>query len=397
MNSLGPGYFHDASELCNRAIEIRAVKFSKRSAILTYSLYNRAQILRDSNFLKDAHRHYEQALHFAKQHYTEDCILYALIQCDFGECYRLEGEYQQAEQVLKDGIALLRNHFESRHWKIASAILYLAILLLDMGNYIESLSLLEQHVTPILEESLGYTCPLTVYSRGVTGMCLKLARKIRGDAQELSTLPIINDESVEDAAGSMKEAEGNNNNNDDGPPVTSNMTSPPGTANSNNNNEVAQYSQDLIDDALEFFDGYDQGPFDDAHPWVSHLGGFITPSVSRASTANQKGGELTARSRLGTAGTPSRPATSGVALQSPVTSLFVTEADENGSDDELFSRPFTAQSYAASRPTTTGAALGHSRPNTSHNSAWMDNLLTTESELEAGGGFATRPKTQGNE
>ena len=174
------------------------------------------------------------------------------------------------------------------------------------------------------------------------------------------------------------------------------MTSPPGTANSNNNNEVAQHSQDLIDDALEFFDGYDQGPFDDAHPWVARLGGFITPSVSRASTANQKGGELTARSRLGTAGTPSRPATSGAGLQSPVTSLFVTEADENGSDDELFSRPFTAQSYAASRPTTTGAALGHSRPNTSHNSAWMDNLLTTESEL-VGGGFATRPKTQGNE
>ena len=39
---------------------------------------------------------------------------------------------------------------------------------------------------------------------------------------------------------------------------------------------------------------------------------------------------------------------------------------------------------------------GLDQPGVSNHSAWMDSLLTTESEL-VGGGFATRPKTQGNE
>ena len=364
-NLLGPGYYSDAAEVSEAAIAIAQKNFHHRSPFLISCLHNRANLLRDTSKCAEAEAHYQQALYFTRLHFSDQSPLFGFLLRDLAENQRRQKQYAEARETLKSCITLLTKHYGREHWMTAQAILVLALVLKDEDKYEDALSMLQQHVVPVLSEGLGEENPWFVFAHGVLGICLKVATS---DRQKESTDLEAHEKKILD--------------------------------------EVSLEGEDYIDAALDYMDIHQQGPFDSKHPWVLALGGFASQPSSpreRADTARQR---RSLSARAGAVGASSRSpgrasssdSAGGIPLDDsgamdtgsrPHTSISLLSgrgqdsggASSSGGDagdasDFADVRPFTAQSYMASRPAT---------------SQNLNDFLWTEEEYEAG--HATRPTT----
>jgi len=239
LNLLGPGNYDEAVEACNKGLEILASSDTPNSTSSLLFLYVRGQIMRDTGALEDAQQLYEQALLGLRAVLGGGGSPYfALVLRDLGECLRLQGNLERADIVLHEALRLRITHYGEVHVLVGETLRSCALVSLDRRQAKAALSLIEDRVLPIFIQHLGQESPATVYSKGLVGLCLK----------EI------------DAA----ESGGGGGGVDD---------------------DVQSHAQNMIDDALDFFDAYKQGRFSDIHPWILRLGGFVSPSSSRVSTA----------------------------------------------------------------------------------------------------------------
>lgn len=240
LNMLGPGNYDEAAEACNKGLDVLAASQTPNSMFVLTYLHARAQILRDTGCAEDALALYEQSLVGLRDVFGgENSTSFALVLGELGECLRLQGNLERADIVLNESLRLRSAQYGEGHVLVAETLRSIALMLLDRRQPREALGMLEGRVLPVLVAALGRECPSVMYTRGLTGQCLKAI-----DAEVL-------------AASAMSAS-----------PI-----------------EAAHQAQALIDDALDFLDAYPQGRFSDMHPWVLRLGGFVSPDSSRASSA----------------------------------------------------------------------------------------------------------------
>lgn len=265
LNYLGPGDYDEAIEACNKCVEIVASALppdeqqgSSTIGGLTaiFVLHARAQILRDTGTLEDAHVLLEQGLLYIRDFFggSEDSTYFAVMLGELGECLRLQGKTSQAEAAIEESLRLRRQQFGDAHALIAEALRFKVLLMLDKGMPNEAADLLEDAVLPLLRDYFASQLastdqhPAVVFANGVLGICLKAIH-----AKEFG---------LELESGQERES---------------------------NLRDKLDYAQDMIDDALDFFDVYKQGSFNDLHPWILRLGGFASTinsaEHSRVSTA----------------------------------------------------------------------------------------------------------------
>jgi len=119
---------------------------------------------------------------------------------------------------------------------------------LELGRDEEALALLGDHVLPAMLQGTGVNrCPATVYIRGLLGLCGHAA----SDRTRKNFKP---------------------------------------RAQTEEERKEDTDAQRLIDDALEYFDSYDQGSYADHHPWVLALGGFVGASPLGTSRSERSTG-----------------------------------------------------------------------------------------------------------
>jgi tetratricopeptide (TPR) repeat protein len=333
-NLLGPGYYHDSTEVSDAAIAIATSKFAHKSPFLVDCLHNRGNVLRDTGHAAEADPHYQQALYFARQYFGDSSPAYAILLKDLAESQRRQGLLLEARETLKDCIKIHTEVYGRDHWVTAQAVMVLALVLKDEGKMDDSLSMLQNLCIPALEEGLGENHPWYVFAHGMQGICLKhttIGHKEHNPSMEAHERVLLE--------------------------------------------EVSREGEEYVDNALDYLDVHEQGPFDQRHPWITALGGF----TSAPTTPRESGAETTRRSAR-TAGSPGRGTTAeslgGGNTGRPLTSQSLL-SDGSGFDDNNDIRPFTAHSYIASRPGTSHLAL--------------DAFLWTEAEFD--NGLAQRPST----
>lgn len=336
-NLLGPGYYAEAIEASESSTEIVKAHYQVKSPYLIPHLHNRGSILRDTSRLEEAEAQFQQALFYARLYHGRDSAIYATLLLDLAETQRQGGalRLEEARASLKESILQLKAGLGHHHWVTAQAILVLAMVLMDDDKLHDAMGMLTNHVIPTFQSTFGETHPRCKYAQGVLGLCLRKssnADRHRGDeltAEEARLLVEVNEE-----------AEG------------------------------------YVDAALECLDVHEQGPYDSKHPWVTALGGFVGQSRP-VTTAERR----TARSTHSRGEDVPRSHTSE--NDRPWTSTSLISLDEGGGSssssdgDSLEVRPFTAQSYATSRPPTSHV---------------LNDFLYTESEYEAG--LALRPSSR---
>ena len=347
QNLLGPAYTDDAYGCCKRAAELLAVRFDKKSAPMALCLFVTADVLSASKKYDQAQAMYQHALYLAAEFYTDKSVLYGRIQASIGECYRRQKKFDSAAEVLPQAFGLLSSLVGKEHIHSLNAIRDLALVQLELGKDEEALMLLGEHVLPALIESTGVErSPATVYARGLIGLCGHAS----SDRERKHFKP-------RDLSDEEREKDTN--------------------------------AQNLIDDALEYFDTYEAGPYADQHPWVLALGGFIgsEPQLASARSARTANTAVASASRLATPAKGFGSATEPelLPMYNPVDAvmdhLLLTESERQkklapvgtGSGD-------TATAAAAGRPIT---ALDHPPNPTS--------LLKGFTEEE----FEKRPRTEG--
>ena len=345
QNLLGPAYTDDAYGCCKRAAELLAVRFDKKSAPMALCLFVTADVLSASKKYDQAQAMYQHALYLAAEFYTDKSVLYGRIQASIGECYRRQKKFDSAAEVLPQALGLLSSLVGKEHIYSLNAIRDLAHVQLELGKDEEALMLLGEHVLPALIESTGVErSPATVYARGLIGLCGHAS----SDRERKNFKP-------RDLSDKEREKDTN--------------------------------AQNLIDDALEYFDTYEAGPYADQHPWVLALGGFIgsEPQLASARSARTANTAVASASRLATPAKGFGSATEPelLPMYNPVDAvmdhLLLTEGErqkklaplETGSGDTA---------AAAGRPIT---ALDHPPNPTS--------LLKDFTEEE----FEKRPRTEG--
>lgn len=278
-NFLGPGRYDDAIEACNVALDIlsssvQAAPEMDNSAVVRiassmpvhHMICTRAHILRDTGTLEDAQILYEQALAMIDEMFGEEkSTHYSLTLGELGECLRLQGNTEQAEIVLRQSLALRTEQFGESHVYVGDNLRYLALLLLDKNLPDAALDMVEEAILPQLQELLGNDHPTIVFLKGIVGLCLKL---IHSNEFHRGLSLQSGEEDNSDSADNHRQ----------------------------NLRENLDYAQNMIDDALDFFDAYTQGCFCEMHPWVLRLGGFLSANSSRASTARPSSRLSTANS-----------------------------------------------------------------------------------------------------
>jgi len=258
-NLLGPGYTDDAFGCCKRAAELLAFRFHKKSSPMALCLFVTADVLRDSRKYEQAEATYQDALYLAAEFYTEKSVLYGQVQASLGECYRRQKKFESAIELLPKAVGLLSSNLGKDHAFTLNAITNLAHAHLELGRDEEALVLLGDHVLPALIRGTGVErSPEIVYTRGLIGLCGHAATE-RETKNYKSREP------------TAKEKEKDVN------------------------------AQNLIDDALEYFDTYAEGSYSDHHPWVLALGGFIGASpLGTVRTARTASTAVSSRSRQNT-------------------------------------------------------------------------------------------------
>ena len=246
-NLLGPGYVQEAKHYCERAAEVLAVQFDKKSAPMASCLFTTAQVIRDSGDLVKALQLYTHALYVTSLFYTEKSVLYGMVLEGLGECQRRQKNTEHASQSFKSAVAVLSTCYGNDHLYTLGPVRGLAQVLIDLRNDREALALLVEHVIPGVTHALGETSPLYVYCRGLVGQCNRIAC-------------------------AKYVAEG-------------------GDGDDADNTKEEEEAQVLIDDALVFFDTFEYGSYNEQHVWVLAMGGFL--GSSRVGTART--------SRVGTA------------------------------------------------------------------------------------------------
>jgi hypothetical protein len=259
LNFLGPGVYDEALASCNKSIEVLSAAAAgieneqpMLGSLLTLQvLHVRAQILRDTGTLGDAQLLYEQGLLLVREMFggSDKSTLFAELIGELGECLRLQGKASQAELAIDESLRLRIEHFGETHALVSDALRYKALLMLDNSQPDEAADLLEDKLLPMLKTYYGHNNehPVEIFVTGLIGVCLK---------------EIHNKEFLTISTGDA------------------------------DLREKLDYAQSMIDDALDFFDVYPQGCFDDLHPWVLRLGGFAStmasPNDSRSSTARSR-------------------------------------------------------------------------------------------------------------
>jgi tetratricopeptide (TPR) repeat protein len=267
LNHLGPGDYDEAIEACNKCVEIVASALphdeqqqqgnsTLGGLTAIFVLHARAQILRDTGTLDDAHVLFEQGLLYIRNFFggSEESTYFAVMLGELGECLRLQGKTSQAEAAIEESLRLRRQHFGDAHVLVAEALRFKVLLMLDKGMPNEAADLLEDAVLPLLDAYFAAQLassdqhPAVVIANGVLGICLKAIH-----AKEFG------------------------------------LELEPGQERESTFRDKLDYAQDMIDDALDFFDVYKQGSFNDLHPWILRLGGFASTmnsaEHSRVSTA----------------------------------------------------------------------------------------------------------------
>ena len=311
-NLLGPGYVEEALLCCRRAAELLSVKFDKKSAPAAACLYATAQAMYCSGKYSRAQELYQHAMFVAAQFFTENSSHYAVIQSSLGDCYRMQKRSDLAMKALQQSANVLNTLCGGEHPLTLRALRSLALAQLDSGLPEEARILLEDHVLPSFERAAGIAnTPDIVYTRGLVGICFSAEYELLSSSDRL-----IPDADLESA-------------------------------------------RNLIDDALEYFDTYPQGPFDNHHPWIKDLGGFVTQS--RVGTARSGAGSSRSSSRISARqynyeGDYSHDAmrTSHEPIANVLDYLLLTEAEKNA--------PISARSCDIAKETPQHLLLSFTEP-----------------------------------
>ena len=247
-NLRGPGYFQEASENSSKALEMRMRIFHNSSPAVAYSLHNRAQIHRDSGELAAAENIYLQSLAIFKSCLGEKSGPYSIVLGDLGECLRMQRKFPQAEETLSQAVLLRKELFGDFHPYLGDSMRSIAQLLLDQNKPEEARALLKEGVLPIHKKVLGSKHPSTLFTAGLIGVCIKEMRNRPIHAVSAATLGEI-------------------------------------VVVSSSSSDLLVNGQEAIDEALDVFDLYKQGPFAENQPWVLRLASFMQ-GTTRSPSAN---------------------------------------------------------------------------------------------------------------
>ena len=127
---------------------------------------------------------YLQAMFTAKEGLSEQSVKYCLILAELGECMQLQGKgkFAIAANLYQEAMSLLRQCYDNNDQTVhfMSVQLKQCYLLIEQNDQETALPVLEKRVLPVLDLALGTEHPLTVYARGLLGICYNDRKKQSG-------------------------------------------------------------------------------------------------------------------------------------------------------------------------------------------------------------------------
>lgn len=277
-----PGYFSDALEHSTSGLTKYLGVYSEGNILMIPAVLNKALLLRDMGQINEAEAMFEQVVQRTKPGAAVEGIgvaaegaatrgaaaeggagdgggyetgaMYALGLGELGECLRLRRLMDRSMATLVEALRIRKLVFGEHHISVAQAQLYIALLLIDMNDWShceQARQQLEEHVIPLVESIVGTNHPFFAYCRANLGLCLTTLQAFDVSAAH---------EPNSDVVGGTRGAE------------------------ESIAHKLAQTArgQQMIDEALEFFDVYEQGPFGDDHPWIMRFGGWSAESARSA-------------------------------------------------------------------------------------------------------------------
>ena len=124
-----------------------------------------------------------QALTVVRDCQGEDNVLFAQITAEMGACMQARGKdkFVAADQLLRQALAVLtRLHNAPMHIHCIEVQLRIAALLVERVLEEEALPLLNNQIIPALSEYYSDEHPLTIYAKGLLGVCLNDKKKGSG-------------------------------------------------------------------------------------------------------------------------------------------------------------------------------------------------------------------------
>ena len=225
------GNFQQAEKHASVCLGICSKHFPTESPIVGNAVFHHAQILRDSGNASAALQFYEESLAIYSKNIGDETAEYGYILGNYGECLRLAGgNNEKSGKATTEALTIIQKIFGKENVNNAEFMRNFALLNMDSREQDKlgmSYTILMDSVLPVSKNILGDKHPSTLYTKGLIGLVenlLMTPRTDRSGAAETET------------------------------------PSP----------------QDMIDDALDYFDVYPHGKFSEKHPWVIQLGGFLT-------------------------------------------------------------------------------------------------------------------------
>ena len=229
-----PGLFEQAMAAEADAMRIRSAIYPEGSVFLAHSLHSRANLLRDMNKADEAMAAYKNAMSIHEAVTGKASLQYCQVLGDYGDCLRTQKKLEEADSTLQHALHGIQALVGKNHILNADHLRAYVMTCIDSNDpekHTIALAMLDQTVMPICHEVFGEGHPATLFCRGLIGLVEMLNITPRSVRTE-ETIP-----------------------------------------------------QDLIDDALDGFDNYEQGKFSPEQPWVRYLGGYVSDHHTRVETA----------------------------------------------------------------------------------------------------------------